>query len=229
MKETFVDVGILILEPVTAVTDLLLGLFCIWFYRRLALPVKSHPLLRFWRLFFLCIGISTLLGTVAHGLRFYMNEPTFKAVWMMMNLTSIVSSYFLLLATIEIQYDSPRTIQRLQQISLLITLMLVSATVYFNDFNLIKIYAGFIIFIALITHFNTYKKGLKGSGYITFGFAFSLTSIWVHTMKLSIDDYFNFKDISHVIMLISLYFIFLGAMLKTRLDDETLGLGADTQ
>ncbi len=221
MTETFIDIGIRILEPVTAITDLMLGLFCIWFYRRLALPVKSHPLLRFWRLFFLSIGISTLLGTVAHGLRFYMNEPTFKAVWMLMNLTSIVSSYFLLLATIEIQFRNPEMIRRMQHISLLITLLLVSVTMYFNDFNLIKIYAGLIILIALITHFSTYKKGIKGSGYITFGFTFSLSSIWVHTQQLSIDDYFNFKDISHVIMLISLYFIFMGAMLKTRLSRDT--------
>ncbi len=199
----------------TAGTDLLLSIFCVYFYQKLRLPTKSEPLLKFWRLFFLIFGLSTFIGTVAHGLKFYMSESMFYSVWMAMNLSSVLSSFFLLLATIEIVgKGNPNRIKKLQTLTIILTS--VAVTIALNEFSIVKIYAGFIILLALFRNYTTFKQGIKGSGQIAFGFAFSLLSILVHSAKFSLHEYFNFKDLSHVIILISLYFIFAGAMTKTR-------------
>jgi hypothetical protein len=218
MTETSLDLGIIILEPMTAATDLLLAVFCIYFYNRLRLPKPSEPLLKFWRLFFLIMGISTLFGTMAHGLRHYMSDDVFKFAWMGMNLSSVLSSYFLLLATIEMMRgDNEELLRRLQLIALIVTLLITGATLALNEFSLIKIYAGFVVLLAVYRNYATFKQGVKGTGLIAFGFGLSMLSILVHTAKFSLHEYFNFKDLSHIIILVSLYFIFMGAMIRTRM------------
>lgn len=218
MVETSLNFGITILEPVTAATDLLLSAFCFYFYFKLKLPTKSEHLLKFWRLFFFILGITTFIGTVAHGLRFYMNEMTFRSVWMIMNLSSIGSSFFLLLATIEkVRKEDLVLLRKLHIVAFISTLIVTSITLTFNDFSLIRTYAGAVILMALYWHYATFRQGIPGSGQIAFGLGLSMLSVLVHVLKFSISDYFNFKDLGHVIILISLSFIFMGAMNKTRI------------
>ena len=218
MKETFIDIfGFHVLEPVTVLTDILLSIFCIYFYNKLNFPGNKAVLGKYWRMFFLYIGISTFIGAVAHGFRSYFSSEAFYFLWMTMNLSSIPSSYYLLKATIELSEFKDETKFRLTMITLAATILLTILTLIINNFVLIKINAGLVVILALIRHYHTYKKGYTGSGYIVFGFAFSLSSILVHTAQLSISEWFNFRDISHVIMNISLYIIFTGVLIKTRL------------
>ena len=200
MTETSLYLGIKILEPTTAATDLLLSFFCVYFYYKLKLPTKSEPLLKFWRLFFLIFGITTFIGTMAHGLKFYMSEKLFWNVWMAMNLSSVLSSYFLLLATIEmVRKDNTVLLKKLKVLARIVTLTITIVTIVLNDFSMIKIYAGVVVILALYRNFTTFRQGIKGSGQIAFGFAFSILSILVHTTGFSLHEYFNFKDLSHII------------------------------
>lgn len=216
LRETYIDIlNVHITEPTTAFTDLLLALACLVFYRKLELTsITQRTPLKYWRLFFLFIGISTCIGAIAHGFRSYFSDTQFFVIWLLMNVTSIPSSFYLLKATIDITDFSNQKKKILSQLSLGLMMLLAVVTCYANSFLLIKINAGVVILITLIKQYATYKKGLIGSGNIVFGFVFSLSSIVVHSLKLSVNDYFNFKDISHVIMLISLYIIFMGVFLK---------------
>lgn len=188
-----------------------------YFYNKLNFPGNKLMLGKYWRLFFLFIGISTFVGAIAHGLKDYFSNNVFYYVWMLMNVTSIPSSYYLLKATIELSEFSDKLKKQLTIVAFTAMLGLTILTITINHFVFIKINAVIVIFLALIRHYHTYKKGYTGSGYIFFGFAFSLTSAIVHTAQLSIsNDWFSYKDISHVIMNISLYIIFVGVALKTK-------------
>ncbi len=221
MKETFIDIfEFHLLEPVTVLTDILLSIFCIYFYNKLNFPGNKATLGKYWRFFFLFMGISTFIAAIAHGCKAYFSNQVFYFIWMAMNISSIPSAYYLLKATIELSEFTDQLKRRLTTISLAAMLLLTVLTVYINNFALIKVNAGIVILLALVRHYHTYKKGYQGSGYIVFGFAFSLSSIVVHTTQYSLHEWFNFKDISHVIMNISLYIIFTGVLMKTRNEDN---------
>ncbi|MCF8254732.1 MAG: hypothetical protein K9H61_07925 [Bacteroidia bacterium] len=200
-------------EPMTVLTNLVMSIYCFYFYSKLG---SNHKLGYYWRLFFLYMAISTLVGALTHGLKNHFSSNEFYYIWLFMNLASIPASYFLLQANIQLSKWDEVTKKKLSIASAIVTLLLAIMVISVNQFLLIKVNAGLIILITLITHFQTYKKGIKGSGWIVFGFAFSSLSILVHTMQFSLHTYFNYKDISHVIMNIGLYIIFLGAILKSQ-------------
>ena len=214
MKETFIDIlGLHILEPVTVLTDVLLSIFCIYFYNKLNFQGNKPLLGKYWRLFFLFIGLATFIGAISHGLKSYFSLEIHSLSRMIMCISSIPASYYLLKATIELS-DKNKT--KYSKISLIAMCVLTIFTMLINNFILIVINAVVVISITLIIHYRTYKKGYIGSGYIVAGFAFSLSSVIVHLGKLSINDWVTFRDISHIIMNIGLYIIFTGVLLKTK-------------
>lgn len=216
MNETSVNIfGHALYEPVTVVTNLLISFSCAYFFMKLR-SGTDQKLRNYWRFFFFYIGLSTFIGGIAHGFKPYFSEQGFYILWMTMNLTSIPSSYYLLKATIETTGYAPETKVKLGYAAIGAAAVLAILTVILNNFVLIKINAGIVILLTIIRHAVLLKKAWPGAVYILGGFAFSLSSLVVHTAKLSLSDWFNFKDISHVIMNISLAVIFIGVSLKTR-------------
>jgi len=206
--------GFDLLEPVTVLTNVIISGFCLYFYLKLNHIGSQIKLKKYWRLFFLFFGISAILGGIAHGFKPYFEPLVFYYVWLSMNLTGLVITYFLLRSNLEFANPEKPKKQLLQLLILSVTLLFLFITIVSNNFLSVKINGGIAVIISLITHFQTYRKGLPGSGYISFGFTFSLLSIVVHSTQFSISEWFNYKDISHVIMNISLYFIFLGVTRK---------------
>jgi len=221
VKETFIDiVGLHIQEPVTVLTNVIITAFCLFFYFQLNVISIQPKLKKYWRLFFLLFGVSALIGALAHGFKSYFQPNVFYYIWLIMNLSGLSITYYLLRVNIEMSFVSDENKIRLHYLVVLIILIFSAITIITNDFLIVKINAGIAILVTLIRHYRAYKKGYTGSGYIAFGFAFSTLSIIVHSTKLSLNEWFNFKDISHVIMNISLYIIFIGVLLKLKFIEE---------
>ena len=66
-----------------------------------------------------------------------------------------------------------------------------------------------LVFI-LISHVITNRRGLEGSLFVVIGMSCSFIPVFIHSQQISLSKWFNFNDISHVFMMLSLYFIFLG-------------------
>jgi hypothetical protein len=205
--------GIRIDEPVTVLTNLILSVFSFYFYIHLGkLKNIGTNLSRYWRLFFLFIAIANTIAAFAHGFKSYFNSHDYYYVWMFMNMAGIPASYFLLLTNLESAQISQKTKNNLQYFAAVLTLSLVIFMYLINDISLVKVNAGLVILITLFAHLITYRKGIAGSKLILRGFIISILTLFVHTMRLSLHDYFNYKDLSHVIMNIGLYVIFLGVV-----------------
>lgn len=203
--------GIQVNEPVTVLTNILLSGLTFHFYLRLnKVTQKKSTLLSYWKFFFLFLSIANLIAVVSHGFKSYIEPNTYYYVWMFMNLASFPSSYFLLLSNLEVSYLHPKKHKWYYWFIQLLTLLLVVSIYLLNTIELVKLNAGLVILITLWVHIKSHKNGLSGSYWIYNGFLLSLICLPVHTYKISLHPYFNFKDISHVIMLVSLYFIFLG-------------------
>lgn len=220
MKETGIDLlHIHLMEPTTVITNLITGGLCLYFFKKLTQQPVQFTLGSNWKFFFLYMGISSIIGAFTHGLKSYFGNDNYYYLWLFMNLSGIPCSYFLLQANIELSKLSDSLKQLLKKLSIVLTATLTLLVIGLNDFLFIKINAGFVILLTLYNHLKRYNEGHQGNGFIFVGFFVSTLSIVVHTMKLSYSDWFNFKDISHVIMSISLYIIFLGVMLKMKVHE----------
>lgn len=94
-----------------------------------------------------------------------------------------------------------------------------------GNFLIIKIHAAIALLYSFIVHYIVYRRTEeKGSGLVVLGIFISFLPIIVHSLKFSIDEWFNYKDIAHVIMIISLVVIYKGA----RLISDGLGLNSQT-
>ncbi|OYU94714.1 MAG: hypothetical protein CFE21_13560 [Bacteroidetes bacterium B1(2017)] len=218
VKETMLDILHLhIMEPTTVFTNLIMGGLCFVFFNRLKKEPVHYKLGSNWKFFFLFMGIASIIGALTHGLKSYFGQDDYYFVWLLMNLAGIPCSYFLLQANIELSKLNQELKKKLKLTSIVLTAILTILVIMLNNFLLVKLNAGFVIGLTLFNHFKTYRSGFIGSGFILLGFTISTSSLLVHGLKISYSEWFNYKDISHVIMSISLYIIFLGVMEKMKL------------
>jgi hypothetical protein len=216
VKETVINIfGHALYEPVTVLTNLFIVLSCAWFFLNLSRSANQTALLNYWKWFFFFIGLSAFIGAIAHGFKPYFSLTLFSMIWLCMNLSNLPASYYLLKAGIEISGFSDSLQKRLNQAALIYIVIAVILTIIFNHFLLIKINALIVIVFTIIQHFRAWRKGFPGNGQIWGAYVFSLVALVVHTAQLSVSEWFNFKDISHVIMNVTLIILFIGVKIKT--------------
>ncbi len=194
--------GLQVFEPVTIFTNFLIGAFCA--YAFLSLSKNKEPVFRHWRSFFFMIGLSSTLGSVAHGAHDQFGEAFLNFFIFSMNAVSLIAAYYFFRSAFSfIHFNKENINNTYQYLVVLWVIVLLIITWFQNKFILIKIHAGIVLFYSLFIHFITARKGLAGSQWVVTGILVSFSSIVVHSLKLSVSDWFNYKDISHLIMLSS--------------------------
>ena len=207
--------GAIIFEPVTILTNSLIGIYSTFLF--LKLQYFKHNYARQWAWFILFIGLGSLFGSIAHGTHYQLGVTFFKTIFYLMNAMSLISVYFCFRAAFTYYTFSKQTYKKgviyfvIAWISVLLIYTLIR-----NDFLIIKIHAGIVLIYSLIIHYIFYRKHDKGSGFIVLGIIVSFLSIIVHTLKFSISEYFNYKDISHVIIVISLFIMYKGIKINSE-------------
>ena len=210
MEKTELIIQKLVLqEPVTALTDFIVTVLCFVFYFKLGKAEAGSRRNNLWRSFFLFVGLSTFLGGVAHLLRFYLEGPVHKTIWLSMNVLSAISVYFAELSAIEVVINQNKK-KLINLIALILLMSFTSLSLYTQNFNIAKINMGIGLVFILISHVITNRRGLEGSLFVVIGMSCSFIPVFIHSQQISLSKWFNFNDISHVFMMLSLYFIFLG-------------------
>jgi hypothetical protein len=203
--------GFLIFEPMIIVTNSLFFILSLIFYRRLSL--FTHPYAGQMAMFMLLLGISSCFGAIGHAVHYQLGERFFKIVLFLMNAFSLLSIYYCF--RFSLTYSDPYRDPDKRVIFAVIAwvaVLLVSSMLNGN-FTLIKVHAGIVLFYCLVVHVRSIirRANEQGSMLIIYGIIISFLSILVHTIELSLDEWFNHKDMAHVLMIISLIVIYKGA------------------
>ncbi len=209
--------GFKLFEPVTILTNSFITIYCLFVYFR-TLRFK-HQISRHWGIFFLLMALSSLLASATHGIHEQLGDTFLEVSWFLMNSVSLVGIYFFYRATFiysNLQKENSGQTYNYGIVLWMISLLVI--TFFLNNFLLVKIHAGIVLFYSLIVHYITFRNKHAGSGYIVAGIIISFMSIVVHSFKFSFGEWFNYKDISHVIVLISMIFLFKGV--KTKITPE---------
>ncbi len=214
-----------VFEPMVILTNVIFFLFCLFFSRELK-KVKHDYALHMSR-FIIFMGISGLFGAIAHAVHFQLGDLFFKTIFFISNVLNLLAVYYCFRATYSYTHLTTQSynINFVRFISMWIIALIGLAFVQ-NDFVIIKINAAMVLVYALVVHYQAYKRREeKGSAIVVTGISISFFSLIVHSLKISLHEWFNYKDIAHVIMIISLIVIYKGIALnlqtiEARKEDE---------
>ena len=213
---TYITVfGKIMFEPVTFFLNNTIALFCVFAFFSI---VKHKSILsKNWAWFFLLIGLSASMGSIAHSVQYQLGDQFIRWVMFSVNSLSLVAIYFCFNAA----QNHSTTIKKnktkiIHSLVICWILILLAVTYIQNNFLLIKIHAGIVLTYSFLVHLISPIKKEQGSSLIASGIFVSFLSIAVHSMKFSISVWFNYKDISHLIMIISLIMIYAGVNIKLR-------------
>jgi hypothetical protein len=218
MTDTTISIsGVSIHEPMTVFTDLLIAVLAITFYFQL--KNKRDAITRNWSYFFLLLGLSTLTGSCSHAF-FALHEGwSYKSFWLAMQVINGFAIYYAQQATLisALEGSAHKTTWKWSYLIQLIFFIL--ALLYIQKYIVSIIENAIGLIPIMILHYQ-YKRSFAKM--IANGIAISFITAFVNLAKLSLHAYFNYNDIAHVFIMISLYVMYKGVRMRTISEEDVL-------
>lgn len=213
--ETHPSKRVLIQEPMTVLTDLILSVMAVYFAVRLGL---QHEL---WRMnvhlcfsyAFWAMGLGALLGALTHGLGRHLSVAVGRLLWRATLLSLGVAAFFLLLA---MGYHAfPVQHVHLFEWSGVLLLALYAIIILRDDRFLwaVLFYTAAMLVVLMVMLHDLFLRGLAGSGLVVAGILVSFAAAIIQRSGLTLHRHFNHNDLYHVVQMIGLYYLYLGAMM----------------
>jgi len=205
---TYITVlGYTIFEPMVLLINSIFFVMTIIFARRLFLFKNNYA--RQMGLFILSLGAGMIFGAIGHAVHLQAGERFFSLILLLMNLCSLFSvlfcfrgCYFLL--------KGAESKKMLYGVSGILAAMLVVSMIR-GDFTIIKVMAGLVLLFALYAHHMDWKRNRRpGDNQVKVGILVSFLSLISHSLHISFGEWFNHKDVAHVIMTVGMMIIYIG-------------------
>jgi len=204
--------NIIISEPITTLTDLIITficLFCVFRLKKEPEDIKAKSYMQFYLLF---IGISTFLaGILGHSFNHILGFEWKLPGW----IASIVAIGFLERAALEHSKAliPEKVYKRLKIFNIIeISTFTLTAIITMNFLTVVVQTAFVMVFIVLVLQIYTYQRtGDKGCYFMIIAIAVAALSAFTFIFKISFSKWFNHADLSHIIIAISAYFYYLSA------------------
>ncbi|WP_221390790.1 DUF6962 family protein [Dyadobacter sp. NIV53] len=204
--------GITILEPSTVITSLMMTVVCIYAFFHLNKLGRAHRMYTQIQYFFLFMGIATAIGGVlGHGF-LYVTGMRGKIPGWFASMIAVA-----LFERAAIWHIKPLLAERsgkflgwLNYVELAIFFVLTFITL---NFVVVEIHAFYGLFLMLffIELYVYKKKKDPGSKYIFIATLMGAVSAGFHALKFSFGPWFNYNDISHISMGLSIWYYYQGA------------------
>jgi hypothetical protein len=207
-KTTFEVLGVIIQEPITAVTDLLVSAVCLYAFAALTPTTRS---LKFLKYYFLAMALATAYGgIIGHAFLGYVGFGWKIPGWLI-SMVSIALLERSAIAHASTLLDNKTSVffTYLNSIELIVLNVIVLSTLNFfyveahAAYGLLIVVFSFEIYIFRITRDESSSRFLCAVG-------ISGLAALVHLTGFSLHVWFNHMDLSHVLMAASAYVFFLG-------------------
>jgi len=213
--------GIRIDEPVNTLTDLLVSIICFYAFYALTKSNKTGKAILYFRSYFLLLGFATLLGgLIGHGFLY-----AFSFAWKLPGwILSMLSVAFIERSSIE--YARALIPHRVGKMFLILNIIelltIMSITIYTLNFQWVEFHSGYgLLAVVLPFHgYVYYKTSDKGSLIILIAVLVACIAALVFMNKISWHTWFNYIDISHVLMAVAAYIFYRGSQ---RLNTDSFG------
>jgi hypothetical protein len=205
---SIVFLGIQLTEPFTLLTDLLVAVFCFAFAYHLYREKLEKSPQTYWAIFFLFIGLASLIGGVAHGFILYVGMQTHYSAWLISSLGIFAAQ----MATLPL-INNKQTLVYLRFLVCIELIVSLGCVLYFRDFDIVRINSAFglLVVVLPILFFHYQENRDRGSALLIIGILSNLFPAIIHAFHLSYSIWFTANDLSHVVMVLCFYLMFKGA------------------
>lgn len=201
-------------EPITTMTDLIMAGICFYAYYRIKQQESTGKYKRYFKYYFLTLGLGTLAGGLLGHAFLYSLPPAWKLVsWVFTLLSVAILSH----ALIELSKPlfKPGFSKLVSRVNFLILSMALLYTLYTLAFSAVKYYAIFGMFIvvgslSLLIH---QKTDIRGALKLAIGVGVGLLSAIIFSFEWGLGPWLNHNDISHLILSFSAISVYQGAVL----------------
>lgn len=203
---TEIDVaGVIVRDPVTALTNVLIFATALWWFRHLQKHSGSYVHSRFWGRFALGIGSASLIGVIVHGFSYYTNDYQHLIVWLIM---CIVQGIGISMAQVAVFSNvSQRWRQGLLVLTAIQFVFFVVGMLLIQSYEIAKLHVALGLLPIMIAYGLQGLRGERGKTWIAAGILVSALTAVVHTFKLSFSMWFNYNDIAHMLIVYSIILI----------------------
>ncbi len=210
--------GIRVDEPIGTLTDLILASVCLYAFYQLnkrKLPGKAQL---YFQYYFLLMGAATLSGgLIGHGF-LYAFDFGWKLPGWILGMVSVA-----LIERSAIAHAQPLLKPGIGNLFLVLNLIelitVVTITMTTLNFKWVELHSGYGL-LAIVSTFHGYtyyRTRDKGSLIIVGAVVITWIASLIFINKLSIHTWFNSLDISHTLLAIAAYVMYIGALrLQTR-------------
>lgn len=213
MQLTSLTVGnIVIMEPVTVLTDLLIAAICFYgWYKLKKHHFKEHRVVRLYRGFLLTMGLATAYGGImGHALQHYFGFAWKVPGWYISMLSVALAERGAIMHARPYLKEKIGDFLAFFNVFELVAFMVAAGiTLKFIYVEVHAVYGMLLVVFSFETYVYVKVKD-QGSKNIMIAIVFAFLAMVVHLTHLTIDVYFNHLDLSHCLMAVSIWYIVRG-------------------
>jgi hypothetical protein len=204
--------GIRIDEPITALTDLLVSAVCFYAFIKLTRHAVQTKTIVCFRYYFLLLSLATLFGGLIGHAFLYALSFSWKLPGWIISMLSVA-----LIERSAIEYARPHIDKRVGKFFLVFNIveLITIMTITFSTLNFkwVEFHSGYgLLAIVLPFHAYTYYKTKdRASAIVIAAVLIACCAALIFMNKISLHQWFNYLDISHVLMAIASYIFYKGA------------------
>ena len=202
--------GLTVTEPFTWLTNWMVAAASFVFGHKLYHNKYADTQMKFWSMFFLFMGIASTTGGTAHGYINYVGHNFHYAAWIFTG----IAVYGAQRASIEL-INEARIYPVLKVFVLLELIAMTISVIFFQSFESVRVNSAFgLLGIVLPIQVYGYRYlGFRRSALIVLGILSNIIPAIIHASRFSYNKWFNFNDLSHVVMIGCFYLMYKGARL----------------
>ena len=210
-------------EPMTMITDYLLGAWALYLSLKLARKgiSRGQRSILFWGLSFFATAVAALIGGTSHGFALYFGTATREVIWISTLYSIGFSSLFLLSAAIIATIKKPL---RDWLIAFTVVKFILFAVWIFShsEFKyVIYDYVPAMIGVLILQAYGKYSRGDKSAAWIISGILVSFGAAAVQQSGFTLHEHFNNNDLYHVIQMGALFLLYKGGLLLVDASRDT--------
>tara|TARA_B100000900_G_scaffold136311_1_gene115425 strand:- start:267 stop:974 length:708 start_codon:yes stop_codon:yes gene_type:complete len=208
--------GLILLEPNAIISDFIMALASFFIASKLYQKRRSHGFVKYWYYFFLTFALGAILGSIGHGLFYYLGPQGKFPTW----ISAILSTYFIEKAMIKSyeRYNKNNTLGKIAFFKMIFIFLLVITVISSAEFDrnhtigflpiAINTILGVFISVSIIGTANI--KNQRGFQWLFIGVLAMLPSAAIFLMKINLFQWFDKGDLSHMFMTIGVCLYYVG-------------------
>jgi hypothetical protein len=214
-KLPFTWMGLCLQEPMALVTNWLIALTSIFLFFQIKKPYSQFR--RHWRKFYLYFAISTFFGGMGHLFFNYFDVYGKFPCWIF----AVVASFHAGKAMISVNMLTVELQRKLTKSLIFKGVVLAVLAMMMGSFIFIMVDA-ILSYLVFCLGFGSYywRKGYDSFKYTVYAIIILFPSIFIFLLKLNPHLWFNKDDLSHVLMVITIIFFYIGVRKFTKFESQ---------